>query len=184
MALIATRQCLCCISEAAIASSASACLLSLSVHPGELPYIVITARPMLVLSLAIKSALIIAATARSASVFAAPSALSTNFCVSGGVTTAPLSRNIVPLQCRIARGSRKFANIDLKAATEQVDFLTIDGYDLATPDNKRTNEASPLYASNANPSSSGPPAIDATVKEYLRAGVPAANIRWACRCMP
>jgi len=113
MTLIATRQCFCCISEAAIASSASACLLSLSVHPGEVPYIVITARPMLVLSLAIKSALIMAATARSASVFAAPSALSTNFCVSGGATTSPPSRNIVPLQCLIARVASRPASAKL-----------------------------------------------------------------------
>jgi chitinase len=70
---------------------------------------------------------------------------------------------------------RKYANIDLKAAAEQVDFLTIDGYDLAAPENKQTNEASSLYASIANPSLDGAPVIDATVKAYLKLGVPAAK---------
>ena len=69
----------------------------------------------------------------------------------------------------------KYANIDLKAAAEQVDFLTIDGYDLAEPEDKRTNEASSLYASIANPSLEGAPDIDATVKAYLKTGVPAAK---------
>jgi chitinase len=70
---------------------------------------------------------------------------------------------------------RKYVNIDLKAAAEQVDFLTIDGYDLAAPEDKQTNEASPLYGSIANPSLDGAPDIDATVKAYLKAGVPAAK---------
>jgi chitinase len=70
---------------------------------------------------------------------------------------------------------KKYANIDLKAAAEQVDFLTIDGYDLAAPEDRQTNEASSLYASIANPSLNGPPDIDATVKAYLKAGVPAAK---------
>jgi chitinase len=70
---------------------------------------------------------------------------------------------------------RKYANIDLKAAAEQVDFLTIDGYDLAAPDDKQTNEASSLYASSENPSIEGAPPIDTTVKAYLKAGVPAAK---------
>lgn len=70
---------------------------------------------------------------------------------------------------------KKYANIDLKAAAEQVDFLTIDGYDLATPDDKQTNLASSLYASETKPSLDGPPVIDETVKAYLKAGVPAAK---------
>jgi chitinase len=40
---------------------------------------------------------------------------------------------------------KKYINIDLKAAAEQVDFLTIDGYDYAGADKKQTNEASSLY---------------------------------------
>jgi chitinase len=70
---------------------------------------------------------------------------------------------------------RKYANIDLKAAAEQVDFLTIDGYDLAAPEDKQTNEASALYASSANPLTGGAPEIDATVRAYLKMGVPAAK---------
>ena|SRR5579859_1119187 len=70
---------------------------------------------------------------------------------------------------------RKYVNIDLKAAAEQVDFLTIDGYDLAAPSDKQTNEASSLYASVANPSLQSAPGIDATVKAYLKMGVPAAK---------
>jgi chitinase len=70
---------------------------------------------------------------------------------------------------------RKYINIDLKATAEQVDFLTIDGYDLAAPEDKQTNEASALYASTANPSIAGAPDIDATVKAYLKLGVPAAK---------
>ena len=70
---------------------------------------------------------------------------------------------------------RKYANIDLKAAAEQVDFLTIDGYDLAAPADKQTNEASSLYPSLASPAIMGAPDIDATVKAYLKMGVPAAK---------
>jgi chitinase len=70
---------------------------------------------------------------------------------------------------------RKYVNIDLKAAAEQVDFLTIDGYDLAAPEDKQTNEASSLYASIANSSLHGAPDIDATAKAYLKTGVPAAK---------
>jgi chitinase len=70
---------------------------------------------------------------------------------------------------------RKYANIDLKGAAEQVDFLTIDGYDLAAPEDKQTNEASSLYSSRVSPSIEGAPSIDATVKAYLKAGVPAAK---------
>ena len=70
---------------------------------------------------------------------------------------------------------RKFVNIDLKSAAKQVEFLTIDGYDLAAPDDKQTNEASFLYASSVKPSPGGAPAIDTTVKAYLKAGVPAAK---------
>ena len=69
----------------------------------------------------------------------------------------------------------KYVNIDLKAAAEQVDFLTIDGYDLAAPEDKQTNEASSLYTAIANPSLDGAPDIDATVKAYLKAGVPVAK---------
>jgi len=70
---------------------------------------------------------------------------------------------------------KKYANIDLRAAAEQVDFLTIDGYDLAAPEDKQTNDASPLYGAAANPAHDDPPDIDTTVKAYLKMGVPAAK---------
>jgi chitinase len=72
-------------------------------------------------------------------------------------------------------GPQNYANIDLKAAAEQVDFLTIDGYDLATPADKQTNEASSLYASPADPSSGENRNIDAAVQAYFKAGVPASK---------
>lgn len=70
---------------------------------------------------------------------------------------------------------KKYINIDLKAAAAQVDFLTIDGYDYAAPDEKQTNHSSSLYDSAADPVYADDRYIDATVKSYLKAGVPAAK---------
>jgi chitinase len=70
---------------------------------------------------------------------------------------------------------RKYINIDLKAAAAQVDFLTIDGYDYAAPDEKQTNESSSLYDTSADPVYADDRYIDATVKAYLKAGVPPAK---------
>jgi chitinase len=70
---------------------------------------------------------------------------------------------------------KKYINIDLKAAAAQVDFLTIDGYDYAAPSDKQTNESSSLYDSAADPGYADARYIDATVKAYRRAGVPAAK---------
>jgi chitinase len=70
---------------------------------------------------------------------------------------------------------KKYANIDLKAASEQVDFLTIDGYDYAGTWDKQTNESSSLYDTDADPVHADARSIDATVKAYLQAGVPAAK---------
>jgi chitinase len=70
---------------------------------------------------------------------------------------------------------RNYANIDLKAAAAQVDFLTIDGYDYAGQWDKQTNEASPLYGPNKvdnNPLRAQAFSISETVKAYLNAGVP------------
>ncbi len=67
---------------------------------------------------------------------------------------------------------QKYANIDLKAAAAEVDFLTIDGYDYATPSEKRTNVSSALYNSPADPLRDQARAIDDTVKAYMKAGVP------------
>jgi len=70
---------------------------------------------------------------------------------------------------------RKYVNIDLKAAAAQVDFLTIDGYDYAGTWDTQTNEASSLYDVAADPVYADSRCIDATVKAYLKAGVPAAK---------
>jgi chitinase len=70
---------------------------------------------------------------------------------------------------------KKYINIDLKAAAAQVDFLTIDGYDYAGPEEKQTDESSSLYETIADPVYSDDRYIDATLKAYLKAGVPAAK---------
>jgi chitinase len=70
---------------------------------------------------------------------------------------------------------KKYVNIDLKAVAAQVDFLTIDGYDYAGTWDKQTNESSSLYDTAADPVSSEARSIDATVRAYLKAGVPAAK---------
>jgi chitinase len=70
---------------------------------------------------------------------------------------------------------KKYVNIDLKAAAAQVDFLTIDGYDYASADEKQTNESSSLYDTAADPFYANARYIDATVKAYLAAGVPAGK---------
>src|ERR1700675_3878574 len=70
---------------------------------------------------------------------------------------------------------KKYVNIDLKAAAAQVDFLTIDGYDYAGGDEKQTNESSSLYDTAVDPVYADDRYIDATVKAYRKAGVPAAK---------
>jgi len=70
---------------------------------------------------------------------------------------------------------KKYVNLDLKAAAAQVDFLTIDGYDYAGADEKQTNESSSLYDTPADPVYADERYIDATVKAYLKAGVPAGK---------
>jgi len=70
---------------------------------------------------------------------------------------------------------KKYVNIDLKAAAAQVDFLTIDGYDYAGIWDKQTNESSSLYDAAGDPVFTYARNIDATVKAYRTAGVPAAK---------
>jgi chitinase len=70
---------------------------------------------------------------------------------------------------------KKYVNIDLKAAAAQVDFLTIDGYDYAASDDKQTNHSSSLYDTSADPVYADDRYIEATLKAYLKAGVPAAK---------
>jgi chitinase len=70
---------------------------------------------------------------------------------------------------------KKYVNIDLKAAAAQVDFLTIDGYDYASGEEKQTNESSSLYDAAPDFVDLDARYIDATVRAYLKAGVPAAK---------
>src|SRR5579863_4491122 len=70
---------------------------------------------------------------------------------------------------------KKYVNIDLKAAAAQVDFLTIDGYDYAGSEDKQTNESSSLYDTADDPVYADARYIDATVRAYLHAGVPASK---------
>jgi len=71
--------------------------------------------------------------------------------------------------------ANKYVNIDLKAAAAQVDFITIDGYDYAGSSDKQTNESSSLYDTDADPVHAEARSIDATVRAYLKAGVPPAK---------
>src|ERR1700689_3273834 len=70
---------------------------------------------------------------------------------------------------------KKYVNIDLKGAAAEVDFLTIDGYDYAGTEDKRTNESSSLYDTGEDPVYADARYIDVTVKAYLKAGVPATK---------
>jgi len=67
---------------------------------------------------------------------------------------------------------QNYANIDLKAAARQVDFITAEGYNFAGSWDTQTNHASPLFDSKRNPLYGQGLEIDATVNAYLRAGVP------------
>src|SRR5580700_9874899 len=70
-------------------------------------------------------------------------------------------------------GAQNYVNIDLKKASEQVDFITIDGYNYAGSWESQTNHASPLFDSRQDPLYGQDLDIDATVDAYLAAGVPA-----------
>ncbi|MGA2809070.1 MAG: glycosyl hydrolase family 18 protein [Terracidiphilus sp.] len=69
-------------------------------------------------------------------------------------------------------GAQNYVNIDLKAAAEQVDFITIDGYNYAGSWDTQTNDASPLFDDRQDPLFGQDLDIDSTVNAYLRAGVP------------
>src|SRR5580658_6019368 len=72
-------------------------------------------------------------------------------------------------------GAQNYVNIDLKHAAEQVDFITIDGYNYAGSWDTQTNDASPLFDSRKDPLYGQDLDIDSTVDAYLRAGVPASK---------
>jgi chitinase len=70
-------------------------------------------------------------------------------------------------------GPQNYVNMDLKAVSDQVDFVTVDGYNYAGSWDTVTNHASPLFDSKANPEFGEGLSIESTVSAYLRAGVPA-----------
>lgn len=69
-------------------------------------------------------------------------------------------------------GSQNYANIDLKDAARQVDFITIDGYNYAGSWDTTTNHASPMFDSRQDPNFGQALDINDTVTAYLEAGVP------------
>jgi chitinase len=69
-------------------------------------------------------------------------------------------------------GAQNYVNIDLKRSAEQVDFITIDGYNYAGSWDVQTNHASPLFDDRQDPLQGQGLDIDATVNAYLKAGVP------------
>jgi len=69
-------------------------------------------------------------------------------------------------------GAQNYVNIDLKHAAEQVDFITVDGYNYAGSWDTQTNHASPLFDSRQDPLFGQDLDIDDTVNAYLAAGVP------------
>lgn len=70
-------------------------------------------------------------------------------------------------------GEQNYLNIDLPQAAQQVDFITVDGYNYAGSWDTQTNDASSLYDSPQDPEFGQGLDIDSTVKAYLKAGVPA-----------
>jgi chitinase len=69
-------------------------------------------------------------------------------------------------------GAQNYVNIDLPKAAQQVDFITIDGYNYAGSWETQTNDASSLFDSKQDPLYGQDLDIDATVNAYLKAGVP------------
>lgn len=69
-------------------------------------------------------------------------------------------------------GSQNYVNIDLRKAAQQVDFITIDGYNYAGSWDTQTNDASPLFDLKKDPNFGQGLDIDDTVNAYLAAGVP------------
>lgn len=69
-------------------------------------------------------------------------------------------------------GAQNYVNIDLKSAAQQVDFITVDGYNYAGSWDSQTNDASPLFDSRQDPLHGQGLDIDSTVNAYLKAGVP------------
>lgn len=72
-------------------------------------------------------------------------------------------------------GSENYTNIELCAAAQQSDFITVDGYNYAGSWDTVTNHASPFYDTPNNPLHGIGFDIDDTVSAYLNAGVPGSK---------
>jgi chitinase len=68
-------------------------------------------------------------------------------------------------------GKQNFRNIELAKAAQQVDFITIDGYNYHGTWENVANHASPLFDSKKDPDFGQGLYIDFTVDAYFRAGV-------------
>jgi chitinase len=69
-------------------------------------------------------------------------------------------------------GAQNYINIELKKAAQQVDFITVDGYNYAGTWESTTNHASPLFEDHRDPAFGQHLDIEDTVSAYLNAGVP------------
>jgi chitinase len=69
-------------------------------------------------------------------------------------------------------GSQNYVNINLAAAAEQVDFITVDGYNYAGSWDTQTNDASAVFDSPLDPEYGQDLDIGNTMIAYIRAGVP------------
>jgi chitinase len=72
-------------------------------------------------------------------------------------------------------GQSNIADIDLAAATRQVDFITVQGYDFNGSWDTVTNEASSLYDDAQDPEYGQDLDNNDTVNTYIKAGVPAGK---------
>jgi chitinase len=72
--------------------------------------------------------------------------------------------------------AKNYANVELAQVARQLDFLTLDGYDFASPAGRTTNHASALYDSRQNPAFGKGLEIDTAISAYLKAGVPARKL--------
>ncbi|MFZ1083115.1 MAG: glycoside hydrolase family 18 protein [Candidatus Kryptoniota bacterium] len=69
-----------------------------------------------------------------------------------------------------------YSNVELAKVAEQLDFLTLDGYDFASPSDSTTNHASALYDSRSNPAFGKGLYVDSAISVYLKAGVPGRKL--------
>ncbi len=72
--------------------------------------------------------------------------------------------------------AENYANVALAKVAESLDFLTLDGYDFASPAESRTNHASALYGSGEDPAFEKGYYLDSAISAYLEAGVSGSKL--------